>query len=169
MNLNLFYENLLFFVVTTTFFVLVGWAWRNAKPYDLPHPLPDWFKVWFLTVQIGGGGLPLLALIWSVWRGYSSVVTILVSYFVMLGLQVLSESVSLRQFRSVVFVMVPYLYLPYRIWQLYQGVLLVSTTGELIWLRNLLLFEIGLWTLNYALDLSQLPRLFRWDTTEESN
>ena len=146
--------------------MLTGWAWRNAKPYDLPHPLPDWFKVWFLTVQIGGIGLPLLVLIWSIWQGNFGVVTLLISYFVMLGLQILSESLSLRWFRSPVFVMVPYLYLPYRIWQLYQGLLLLSPDDQL--LRNLLLFEIGLWSLNYALDLSQLPRLLRWDMQEES-
>lgn len=167
MNLNLFYENFLFFAIATAFFVLVGWVWRDAKPYDLPHPLPDWFKVWFLTVQIGGGLLPLLALIWGIWQGYSSIVTILIFYFVMLALQILSESISLRWFHSVVFVMVPYLYLPYRIWQLYQGMMLLSPTDELFW--NLLLVEIVLWTLNYALDLSQLPRLLRWDMREESN
>lgn len=167
MNLNLFSENFLFFAIATAFFVLVGWAWRNAKPYNLPQPLPDWFKVWFLTVQIGGGGLPLLALIWGIWQGYASVVTILISYFVMLGLQILSESVSLRRFRSVVFVMVPYLYLPYRIWQLYQGMMLLSLADELF--RSLLQVELVLWTLSYALNLSQLPRLLHWDMREESN
>lgn len=166
MNLNLFSENLLFFAIATVFLGLVGWAWRDAKPYDLPHPLPAWFKVWFLTVQIGGGGLPLIALIWSIWQGYFSTVAILVSYFVMLGLQILSESVSLRWFRSVVFVMVPYLYLPYRIWQLYQGAMLLNPIHELMWVRNLLLAEMMLWTLNYGLDLSQLPRLLRWDMKE---
>ncbi|WP_416672627.1 hypothetical protein [Egbenema bharatensis] len=166
MNLTLLAENFLFFAIATTFFVLVGWAWRNAKPYDLPQPLPDWFKIWFLTVQIGGGVVPLVALIWALWQGYSAAMMVLVSYFIMLVLQIVSESVSLRRFRSVVFVMVPYLYLPYRIWQLYQGMLL-NPTDELF--RNFLLAEIVLWTLNYALDLSQLPRLLRWDMKEEVN
>jgi hypothetical protein len=52
--------------------------------------------------------------------------------------------------------------LPYRIWQLYEGMLLTDA-DELIWIRDLLLIEIVLWTVNYALDLSQLPRLLRWD------
>ncbi len=167
MNLNLFFENFLFFAIATAFYVLVGWAWRDAKPYTLPQPLPDWFKVWFLAVQIGGGGLPLLALIWSLWHGHSNLMVILVSYFVMLGLQILSESISLRWFQSVVFVMVPYLYLPYRIWQLYQGMMLLGSNDQLF--QNLLLAEIGLWTLNYALDLSQLPRLLHWKMSQELN
>lgn len=160
--LNLFYQDLLFLAIATTFFIVVGWAWRFAKPYDLPQPLPDWFRIWFLTAQIGGGLLPLIGLGWGIWRSYSNVVAVLVSYLVMLGLQVLSEIVSLRQFRSVVFVMVPYLYLPYRIWQLYEGMTLIAS-DELGWIQTLLWVEIGLWTANYVLDLSQLPRLLRWE------
>lgn len=160
--LDLFYEDLCFLAIATTFFVVVGWAWRSAKPYELPQPLPDWFKIWFLTVQIGGGLLPLIGLGWGIWHGDSRVVAVLGSYLVMLGLQVLTESVSLRQFHSVVFVMIPYLYLPYRIWQLYEGMML-SGADESGWMRSLLLAEIVLWTVTYALDLSQLPRLLRWD------
>lgn len=167
--MNLFYENLLFLAIATVFLVLVGWAWRQAELYDLPQPLPDWFKVWFLTMQIGGGVLPLAVLLWSLWQGYFSMVTVLLSYFFLLGLQILSESVSLRQFHSLVFIMVPYLYIPYRIWQLYRGAILLSQANELLWFQYLLLFEIILWTLNYALDLSQLPRLFHWKIRERPN
>lgn len=163
-EVKLLFENLLFFAIATSFFVVVNWAWRHSKPYSLPQPLPEWFSVWFLTVQVVGGLLPLLAmLLWGVWWGYSSVLTVLIPYFVMLGLQILSEIVTLRQFHSVVWVMVPYLYLPYRVWQLYEGLTLLSPASELMWVQNLLLIEIVLWTLNYALDLSQLPRLLRWE------
>lgn len=160
--LNLLYEDLSFLAIATAFLVGVGWAWRSAKPYDLPQPLPDWFKIWFLTVQTGGGLLPLIGLGWGIWRGYSSVVAVLASYWVMLALQILTESISLRQFRTVVFVMVPYLYLPYRVWQLYEGMRLIEV-DKLGWIEGLLLAEIVLWTANYLLDLSQLPRLLRWD------
>ena len=69
----------------------------------------------------------------------------------------------------VVWVMVPYLYLPYSIWQLYEGLTLLSPEPELIWVRNLLIIEVVLWTLNYALDLSQLPRLLRWEVQENTD
>ncbi|MGI8932701.1 MAG: hypothetical protein ACR2FS_01365 [Phormidesmis sp.] len=52
-------------------------------------------------------------------------------YLAMLGLQVSSESASLRRFRSTVFVMVPYFYLPYRVWQLYEG---LAPASEVAWL-----------------------------------
>jgi hypothetical protein len=166
-NLYLFLENLIFLVVATAFFAIAGWAWRDTKPFSLPEPLPEWFKVWFGTMQVVGIVLPLLAmLLWGLWWGYSSVLTVLIWYFVMLGLQILSESLTLRQFQSVVFVMVPYLYLPYRIWQLYEGLTLVGSQPDLMWIRILLIVEIVLWTANYVLDVAQLPRLLRWEMRE---
>ncbi|HEY9651716.1 MAG TPA: hypothetical protein V6C95_13700, partial [Coleofasciculaceae cyanobacterium] len=130
-NLYLFLENLLFLVVSTAFIAMVGWTWRNAKPFYLPEPLPGWFKIWFGTVQILGIVVPLLAIfLWGVWWGYSSVLTVLAWYFVMLGLQIFFEIVTLRQFHSVVWVMVPYLYLPYRVWQLYEGLPIVGSQPD---------------------------------------
>lgn len=118
-------------------------------------------------MQVLGGLLPLLAmLLCGVWWSYSSVLTVFVPVFVMLGWQILSESLTLKQFRSVVWVMVPYLYVPYRIWQLYEGLTILSPTSELVWIRNLLLVEIVLWSVNYALDLAQLSRLLRWELQE---
>lgn len=163
-------ENLLFFAIATSFLVIVGWAWRQSKPFYLPEPLPGWFRIWFASVQLLGGILPLvIMLLWGVWWGDSSVLTVFIPYFVMLGLQILSEIVTLRQFHSVVWVMVPYLYLPYRIWQLYEGLSILSPESELIWVRNLLLLEIVVWTVNYALDLAQLPRLMRWETQSQES
>lgn len=161
---NLLFENLVFSALATSFFFVVGWAWRHSKPYTLPQPLPGWFSIWFGTVQLVGGLLPLIVmLLWGVWWHYDKVLIVLASYFVMLILQVISESVSLRQFNSVVFVMVPYLYLPYRIWQLFESLSLLSPENDLNWVKSLLVVQIVLWTLNYALDLSQLPRLFQWE------
>lgn len=163
-------ENLVFLAIATTFLVIVGWAWRDAKPFDLPEPLPGWFKIWFGSVQILGGLVPLVAmLLWGVWWGHSSVLTVFVPYFIMLGLQIISEILTLRQWHTVVWVMVPYLYLPYRIWQLSEGLGIISPEPELFWIRNLLWLEIVVWTVNYLLDLAQLPRLLRWEISSSNN
>ncbi len=167
-NWYIFLETLLFLGVATAFLMLVGWAWRQAKPYELPQPLPSWFKIWFLTVQLLGGVLPLtVMLLWGVWWSYDPVLSVFVPYFVVLGAQILTESTTLRWFHSIVWLMIPYLYVPYRIWQLYQGWLLLHPNSELLWVQNLLLIEILVWTLSYGLVLSQLPRLFRWEIKED--
>ncbi|KJH71410.1 hypothetical protein [Aliterella atlantica] len=167
MYLNIVGEDLLFLLTATLFLAIVGWAWRKAKPYQLPELLPSWFKIWFLSVQIGGGLIPFIVLLWVVWQGKDRAIVVLASYFVMLALQILSEIATLRWFHSVVWVMVPYLYLPYRIWQLYEGIFILAPDTNLVWVQNLLLVEIVLWTLNYALDLSQLPRLLRWEVAAD--
>lgn len=167
MYLNTVGEDLLFLFAATLFLVVVGWAWQKAKPYELPEPLPSWFKIWFLSVQIIGVLIPVIVLVWAVWQGSDRAIVVLGSYFVMLALQILSEIGTLRWFHSVVWVMVPYLYVPYRIWQLYEGLFVLSPDTKLVWVQNLLLVEIVLWTLNYALALSQLPRLLRWEVSAD--
>ncbi|MBD2387556.1 hypothetical protein [Cylindrospermum sp. FACHB-282] len=169
-NLYLFLENFLFFALATSLIVVLGWAWRDAKPFSLPEALPGWFKIWLGSVQVLGLLLPLLVmLLWGVWWGYTSVLTVLGWYFVMLGLQILSEIVTLRQYHTVVWVMVPYLYLPYRFWQLYEGWTLLGSETNLLWVRNLLILELVVWIVNYALDVSQLPRLLRWELKSNSD
>lgn len=109
--------------------------------------------------------MPLGAMLfWGVWRGYSSVLMVFASYFLMLGLQIASEIYVHRQFHSIAWVTIPCLYLPYRIWQLYEGVTILSTANELILVRYLLFAEIVLWLFNYGVHLSQLPKLMRWET-----
>ena len=163
----MFLENLLFFAISTVFLLITARYWRNAKPYSLPKSIPSWFKVWFVTVQIFGVFVPLIALIWwGLWLNNNTVFAILISYFLMLGLQILAEFLSLRRFESVVWVMIPYLYVPYRVWQLYQGLTILEATPELMILRIILWINVAIWSINYCLNLIQLPLLFRWETEE---
>lgn len=161
---NIIFENLLFLVIATSFLVFIGWVYRQSKPFSIPQPLPTWFKAWFSVVIVLGIALPFLAMLfWGVWQGNQNVLKLLFSYFVMLGLQILSESVTVNRFNSCVWVTIPCLYLPYRIWQLYSGLTLLSIENDSIWMQRLLLIEIVLWIFNYGVHLSQIPRLLRWE------
>lgn len=166
-NMNLLFENLLFLVVTTSFLVFVGWVWRQSKPFSIPEPLPTWFKAWLSVVLVVGVALPVLAML--VWWGDRSVLQATLPYFVMLGFQILSESVTLNRFQSCVWVTIPCLYLPYRIWQLHSGLTLLSLESGPIWVQRLLLAEIVLWSFNYGVHLFQLPRLLRWEAHSQSD
>ena len=161
-ELRLLVENAVFFVVATAFLAITGWAWRHVTPFDLPKPLPGWFKYWFGSVQVLGIVPPLGALVWAIWHGEPAVWMVFAAYFVLLGLQILSEIFTLKQLHSVVWVMVPYLYVPYRLWQLYEGIELTADRPDLAWVQLILAAEIVVWGSNYLLDLAQLPRLFRW-------
>lgn len=164
-DMNLLFENLLFLVVTTSFLVFVGWVWRRSKPFSIPEPLPAWFKAWLSVVLVVGVALPLLVMV--VWWGDRSVLQATLPYFVMLGFQILSESVTLNRFQSCVWVTIPCLYLPYRIWQLHMGLTLLNLESGPIWVQRLLLAEIVLWIFNYGVHLSQLPRLLRWEVQSD--
>lgn len=169
-NLNILLENLLFLVISTSFLAFVGFLWRKSKPFSLPQPLPAWFSTWLAVVLVVGLALPFVVMIvWGVWWGNRSVLQALMPYFVMLALQILSERVTLKQFQSCVWVLVPCLYLPYRFWQLYSGLTLVRFEHELIWVQRLLVVEIILWIFNYGVHLSQIPRLLRWEVEPQGN
>ena len=161
-GLRLVVENSVFCIIATGFLVVTGWAWRDAKPFALPKPLPDWFKIWFGSVQLLGILPPLAAVVWAIVEGCQSLWQVLAAYFAMLVLQVITEFATLRWFHSVVWVMVPYLYVPYRLWQLWEGLAIAPSTSDYVWLQLLLIGEIIVWGINYLLDLAQLPRLLQW-------
>ena len=155
-------ENGCFVAIATLFLGVTGWTWRNSKPYSLPDPLPSWFQYWFGSVQFLGTVPLIIALVVAIREQQTDVIWIISAYFVLLAAQVLSEFLTLRQFQSVVWVMVPYLYVPYRLWQLYEGTTLTQLPNSLGWIDVVLLAEIFVWGGNYLLDLAQLPRLLRW-------
>lgn len=166
---RLLWENALFLVTSTVVLAIVGVAWRDLKPFTVPRPFPSWFKAWFLPVQVVGVLLPVLAWGgWGLWRGNAWVSLVWLPILAMLGLQVFAEWLTSRQFASVTWVMAPYLYLPYRMWQLYEGLQILPKTDELVWVRSLLWANLVVWILNYVLDVTQLPRLFRWGGAGET-
>jgi len=121
-----------------------------------------------LIVLVVGVVFPVLAIVvWGVWWNHERVLLALIPYLVMLALQILSEIVTSKRFQSCVWVMIPCLYLPYRVWQLYSGLMLLSLESGTIWVQRLLLVEIVLWIFNYGVHLSQIPRLLRWELQPE--
>ncbi|MEB3356976.1 MAG: hypothetical protein VKK04_09635 [Synechococcales bacterium] len=167
-GLRLLVENLAFLAIATGLLVIAGSAWGNVKPFQLPQPLPGWFKYWFGTVQFLGLVPPLVALVWGMVQGDRTVTLIFTAYFVLLALQVLAEVLTLRRFQSVVWVMVPYLYVPYRLWQLYEGLTLLPP-DEAGWIRWIFVGELVVWGTSHLIDITQLPRLFQWPGTVQAS
>ncbi|MEH1853022.1 MAG: hypothetical protein V7L11_15455 [Nostoc sp.] len=77
-NLYLFLENFLFFLIATLLIVVINWGWKDTKPYTLPLAFPGWYKIWFGSVQLLGVLLPLVfMLLWGVWWGDRTVLSVL--------------------------------------------------------------------------------------------
>ncbi|MBD2090161.1 hypothetical protein H6F67_09875 [Microcoleus sp. FACHB-1515] len=130
----------------------------------VPQPLPAWFRGWLTIVLMVGIALPIAALAyWVVWLGDRAITAVLVSYLAMLGLQILSESVALNRFHSCIWVTIPCVYLPYRIWQLHRGLSIAENSQVQLFFG----IEIALWIFNYGVHLSQLPRLLAWPNQEQ--
>lgn len=165
---HLLIENGAFILLSTLFLSVVGWSWRHTQPYELPKPMPDWLPIWFGSVQFLGSVPPLIAMICGFWQGIPILKQVLLAYFVLLALQVVAEVLTLRRFQSIVWVMVPYLYVPSRLWQLWEGLNLTTAQSSESWLSVFFIGEIVVWGVNYLLDLTQLPRLLQWPGTVES-
>jgi hypothetical protein len=169
-SINLLIENLGFWAIATSLLLVGGWMWRNSKPFNIPQPLPAWFPFWLRTVLVVGIILPLLALVWwGIIESSQGVLQALIPYFIMLFLQIISEIVTLRRFHSCIWIAIPCLYLPYRLWQLHQGLNLISNDSKTVWMQWLLIIEMVLWIFNYGVHLSQIPRLLQWDKQENGN
>jgi hypothetical protein len=168
-DIYLLTENLTFVFAASILTSILIWRWRNAKPYAPPQPFPTWSKIWFASVQILGIFPPLigLALCGLVW-GNQSGLLVLFWYFFNLAMQILWESLTLRKYKTVVWIIVPYIYLPYRLWQSYESLGFLNDEPGMLWVRSILILEIVVWLVNYILDMSQLPRLFRWEVSENS-
>ncbi|WP_222597830.1 hypothetical protein [Euhalothece natronophila] len=156
----------------------MAYYWRIAKPFSIPQT-PNWFRPWFILVQVLGVLFPLIALIlWGIWWRNTIVLFIFASYFLILGLQILTETIMLRQFQTVAWVAIPYFYVPYRVWQLYQGLITIGdivipnkkqqpkSSGSILLpssSQDGCTTELNWNDYNYCLNLLQLPLLFRWE------
>jgi len=61
--------------------------------------------------------------------------------------------------------MIPYVYLPYRFWQIYIGLQIIEP--QLTFARYVLIINLITWIISYLINLAQLPRLFHWQGTEK--
>ena len=153
--------NAAFFVVATVFLVWAQWRTEGDAKFPGPAPVGPVFKVWFVVIWLVGIFLPLAALVWDgVINGGTIVWAALGPYFVMFVAQVATEIFTWRRWHSPVWVIVPCLYLPWRLYQVIQGQALVADGPQLTAFTLDALFL--LWLINIGVHFTNIPNAMRW-------
>ncbi len=154
----------------SVFFVLacacLAWAqWRmpaGVAAFPGPRPVGPVFKVWLLVIWGVGLALPLLALAVDAVGARSVPAHLaLLPYFAMFFAQVASELFCWKRWRSPVWVLVPCLYLPWRLWQCFRGAEIVAD-GPALTLFTMWALVV-LWVINIGVHYTNIPRTLRWD------
>jgi hypothetical protein len=128
-----------------------------------PRPVGIWFKGWLLVIWAVGLLLPLAALLVDgAIGGHSLVWWALGPYLVMFIAQVLSELFVWKRWRSPVWVIVPCLYLPWRLYQIRMGLDLPIGPDMLMTTVTLYALLI-LWIINIGVHFTNIPNTLRWD------
>lgn len=146
--------------------VYLAWAqWRlpvGGPPFPGPRPVGPVFKVWLVVIWAVGLVLPLVALgVDGFWRGYAATRLAILPYLAMFVAQVAFEIWCWKRWRSPVWVIVPCLFLPWRLWQSWRGIELVEAAPLLTVVTLYALFV--LWLINVGVHYTNIPGTLRWD------
>lgn len=152
------------------FFVLacacLAWAqWRLPKPcarFPGPRPVGPVFKAWLVTIWLVGLVLPLAALVVDGAIGGSAAAALaLLPYLWGVAAQVATELFCWKRWGSPVWVIVPCLYLPWRVWQCFRGLELAPDAPLLTTITLYAL--VVLWVINVGVHYTNIPATLRWD------
>jgi hypothetical protein len=160
---NILVQELVFFALACA---CLAWAqWRLPKPsarFPGPRPVGPVFKFWLVTIWVVGLVLPLVALVVDGVIGASAAAWLaLLPYFAMFVAQVASELFCWKRWGSPVWVIVPCLYLPWRLWQCCRG-LEVAADAPLLTIVTMYAL-IVLWIINIGVHYTNIPATLRWD------
>ncbi len=146
---------------------LLAWAqWRLPKPsaaFPGPRPVGAIFKAWLIVIWLVGLLLPLVALVFDGWVGGRIDTRVaLLPYFAMFFLQVAAELFVWKRWLSPVWVLVPCVFLPWRVYQISRGLELLQDPTPALTLVTLYALFV-LWVINIGVHYSNIPATLRWD------
>lgn len=156
-------QNSAFFLLASLYVWIGAQRCRGTTPFPGPRPPGPAFKVWLVVIWLVGLVLPIVTIAVSgIGQGLTHVTLGLSAYLVMFVAQVASEIFVWKRWRSPIWVIVPCLYLPWRLWQCAWGwdlpgvetSLLASTT----WIALFVL-----WVINIGVHFTNVPLTLRWD------
>ncbi|MEY3136906.1 MAG: hypothetical protein RL580_638, partial [Pseudomonadota bacterium] len=156
-------QNIAFFTIASLYVWIGSRRLVGTAAFPGPRPPPDWFKVWLVVIWLVGLVLPVITLVLVGLVGGAREVTIgLTAYLAMFVAQVATELFVWKRWRSPIWVIVPCLYLSWRLWQIaWAWDLPGAQSTTLASLTYAALF--ALWVINIGVHFTNIPRTLRWD------
>lgn len=156
-------QNIAFFVIASLYVWIGAQRAAGTAQFPGPRPPPSWFKVWLVVIWVVGLVLPIVTLVVDgVLGGNNDVWVGLGAYLVMFVAQVVTELFVWKRWRSPIWVIVPCLYLTWRLWQIWWAWTLPGVAAsELASFTCAALFV--LWVINIGVHFTNIPLTLRWD------
>ena len=150
--------NCAFFAFACLTLVWAQWRTEAGPQFPGPQPVGPVFKVWLVVIWVVGLILPIVALVLE-WGAPTRLA--LVQYLLMFVAQVGTELFVWKRWRSPVWVLVPCLYLPWRLFQSGWGIASVDGTA-LPWTALTLYALFVLWLINIGVHYTNIVNTLRW-------
>ncbi|MCS6987578.1 MAG: hypothetical protein NZM40_09170 [Sphingomonadaceae bacterium] len=134
---------------------------RPGPPFPGPRPTGAVFRAWLMVIWAVGFLMPAFTLVVDGILGGKAVVRALLGWYLLFfAVQIGFELLAWKRWRSPVWVIVPCLFLPWRLFQAGLGLWLVDGSTLSVGTFAAL---VGLWVINVGVHYSNIPNSLRWD------
>jgi hypothetical protein len=157
-------ENIAFLAIASAILVVGVVRYRGTAPFPGPvTPWPMWFQTWFRVIWIAGFLLPLGSLVYFGFIGADpAVILALAPYFIMFVAQIATEQYVWKAHASPIWVAVPALYLPWRLWQVVRGFQVMEPYPQNAFVIYTLWVLFILWVINIGVHYTGIPASMRY-------
>lgn len=156
-------QNLGFFALASLYVWIGAKRTAGTTPFPGPRPPADWFKSWLIVIWLVGLMLPLGTLIWAgLVQGQDQVTIGLGAYLIMVFTQIGTEIFVWKRWKSPIWVIIPCLYLTWRVWQCVWGLHILEGEGSVIVTVTYIALLV-LWIINIGVHFTNIPMTLRWD------
>jgi hypothetical protein len=157
-------QNLGFLAVVAMVLLWAQARIRHAQPWPGPRPVGAVFRRWLVIIWLAGFALPVASLVVDGVIGGAAIVWLaILPYLLMFMVQIAVELFVWKRWRSVVWVLVPCLFLPWRCFQVHIALLTVWPLPGLVLTKVTLVVLLVLWLINIGVHYSGIALNLRWD------
>jgi len=156
-------QNIVFFAIASLYVWIGARRVAGTLPFPGPRPPPTWFKVWLVVIWLVGLVLPVITLASEgLWSGNRAATAAVGGYLLMFVAQVATEIFVWKRWRSPIWVIVPCLYLAWRLWQCWWGFTLDGVAQSSLAAYTFAALFV-LWVINIGVHFTNIPLTMRWD------